>query len=196
MLIHLIIGFYLLLTKSSNGFRQWGAFQHVSQWASRHTVVCSRCSQTSSQSFRIGHLDPKLGQSIGSKKNGGTRKGGLLEFLTICSQSKWDCDRLMSVWDLCVWLVLQSVLASCLLWLIRLRQSFLDAQKIMCFPVQSVSPHPLLFLVWRSVIAALVTRRRPPHFTLYPLPFPSPRCYWLLTAGGSRDLVRQPHILS
>lgn len=193
MLIHLIIGFYLLLTKSANGFRQWGAFQHVSQWASRYTVVCSRCSQTSSQSLRIGHLDPKLGQSIGSRKNGGTRKGGLLEFLTIWSESKWDCDCLMGVWDLCVWLVLQSVLASCLLWLIRLRQSFLDAQKIIrakCFPASS----SLSCVTLRH--CCIGNKTPSPYFTLYPLPFPSLRCYWLLTAGGSRDLVRQPHILS
>lgn len=57
-------------------------------------------------------------------------------------------------------------------------------------------PHPLLFPVQCSVIAALVTSRRPPCFTLYLLPFPPPRRYWLLAAGDSRDLARQPRILS
>lgn len=122
VLIYLIIGFYLLHTKSSNGFRQWAAFQHGSKWASRRIVVCSCCSRTAPQSLRIGHLGPKLGL-IGSKK---IKIEGL--------GKEFSSNSLMCACDLCVQLVPQSVLASCLLWLIRLSLKALKSNMRKVFP--------------------------------------------------------------
>lgn len=69
--------------------------------------------------LRIGHLDAKIGPSLGSKKK---IRGTIW---SIWSASECDCGCLMCGCDLCVRLVLQSVLASRLPRLIRL----LEAQK-------------------------------------------------------------------
>lgn len=121
--------FYLLRTKSSNGFRQWGAFQHVC------VVLCSRLS--ASQSLRAGHLDTKFRRLRGKKASQRVN-----EIVTVwCSVGSPECLRLMSTFG--------TPPPAFPWWPKR-------------YYTQSVSLHPPLSHVRRSVFAALVTRRRPP----------------------------------